>query len=71
VQDFELAREELERHVHEDQYRLERAVEELKHAVDRPLERVERITANPLPWVFCALLFGIWLGRRATTTRDS
>jgi hypothetical protein len=43
---------------------LERAVVELKQAVRRPFAIGERIGQHPLPWLFGAVLVGLWLGSR-------
>lgn len=47
---------------------LERAVVDLKQAVRRPFAIGERVGQNPLPWLFGALLVGLWLGSRDTAS---
>ena len=43
---------------------LEQALVELKQAVKHPLRIGDRMAQHPLPWLFGAVLVGVWLGTR-------
>ena len=62
--DYSEQREELLKNVERDEHELREAVDELKRAVSRPLAVVHQISRHPVPWLFCGVLVGIWLGSR-------
>jgi hypothetical protein len=62
--DYAEEREALRRTVERDELELREAVDDLKRAVTRPLEIVEKIAESPIPWLFCGVLLGVWLGAR-------
>jgi len=47
-----------------DREELRAAVERVKRAVREPLAVKRKIRERPTPWVFGAVLVGLWLGAR-------
>jgi hypothetical protein len=62
--ELDAERDVLEAQVERDERDLRRAFDDLKEVWSRPLRTLERIASHPTPWLFSAILIGVWLGSR-------
>jgi hypothetical protein len=68
MSDMEARQELLEAAARHEQ-ELERALVDLKQSVRRPFAIGERVGQHPFPWLFGAVLVGLWLGSRNSRGR--
>ena len=64
MSELDADRDVLEEQIERDERVLQRAFDDLKDAWNRPFRAVERLALTPTPWIFSAILIGVWLGSR-------
>ncbi len=68
--EYDGEREVLREQVERDERELRRAFDDLMEAWNRPFRAIERFALHRAPWIFSAVLVGVWFGSRGNHNHE-